>query len=523
MLPLVTVDEMRWCDETTIRKIGIPGVILMENAAAGVAQYVEKRFGPLKGEHVMVVCGKGNNAGDGFVVARHLHSAGAGVQVLMVASPRELKGDARTNFMILQRIAKENRDSLRIARFGSGKHEVGLQSSIIIDALFGTGFTGKPKKPYAVAIEWMNKLRAPIVSVDIPSGVNGTTGIAEGPAVKAKATITLGLPKIGLFCNQARDLVGELHVVDIGIPSSVVQRGRFKTFFVEPSDVSALLPQRPSVSHKYSIGKVLVIAGSKGYTGAAALCAEGALRAGAGAVVLCTPESIYPVLARKLTEVIVEPVPATSDGSLALSAKEKLKERIRWADVVIVGPGLSRNDETQELLRQLIAENKTRMLVDADALAAIRDLGISKLRKSKGEFILTPHAGEMSRLIGTPSNEIEMKRVEVGRAFARRTRQTLVLKGAPTVTATGDERVYVNSTGNPGMATVGSGDVLAGIIASLWAQGVPQEQAAVAGVYLHGLAGDLAAKKLGMASLVAHDLIDFLPVALQKVEGRGLR
>ncbi len=515
MQPLVTVDEMRWCDETTISRIGIPALILMENAGKGVAQFIQERFGSVDGRTIIVVCGKGNNAGDGFVAARHLHSDGAIVHVMLVALPNQLKGVAKSNFEILRRIAKKSSESLQLTRFNKKV----CKPFLIVDALFGTGFVGRPTKPYSDAIEWINRQRVPVVSVDIPSGVNGTTGFAEGPAVRATATVTLGLQKTGLLCNDARDLVGEIHVIDIGIPQSVVERGGFKTFLVEPSDVQSLLPKRPSTAHKYSVGKVFIIAGSKGYTGAAALCATAALRSGAGAVVLATPEAVYPILARKLSEVIVEPVASTDEGSIAKAAMEKLTDRIRWADVVVVGPGLSRNSETQQLLRELLLNNKSRMLVDADGLFAVAQVGTSLLKKSKGEFILTPHSGEMSRLNKMTAKEIEKKRIESARSFAQASNQTLVLKGAPTVTAGRSGIAYVNSSGNPGMATVGSGDVLAGIIASLWAQDLSSEDAALGGVFLHGLSGDIVARKIGEMSLVAHDLIDHLPAAFRQLGG----
>lgn len=518
MLPLLTLDQMRWCDETTIRSLGIPGLVLMENAGIRAAAVVTEEFGVRVGDRVAVICGKGNNAGDGFVVARQLSTIGVEVYVGLVSAPKDITGDAKTNFEILRRIARQN-ENIWIGSFALLRKK-DPRPRLIVDALFGTGFRGKPSSSFARAIEWINSLRVPVLSLDIPSGVNGDTGIAEGQAVRATMTITFGALKIGLVCNDARDLAGEIRIADISIPQSVFQRAGLSAGLVVIDDVRASLPMRPSTAHKYSVGKVLVVAGSKGFTGAAALCATAALRAGAGAVVLATPESVYPILARKLSEVIVEPVPSTKEGTMAAAAFDKVMERIRWADVTVVGPGLSRNPETQQTILRIIEANKSKMLVDADGLNALAEAGTDRLRKSRGRFILTPHTGEMARLTKQSSAAIEQHRVAVAQRVAQKLGHTVILKGAPTVTAADDGFAYVNPTGNPGMATVGAGDVLAGIVAALWAQGLTVDQASYCGVYLHGLAGDFAAQKLGQASVVAHDLIDYLPSAFEKVRGR---
>lgn len=523
MQTVVTAEEMRWCDKTSIRTYGIAGLLLMENAGKAAAQLCEQHFGPLANQQATIVCGKGNNGGDGFVVARHLLNVGARVVVVLMDSPKLLKGDAKTNFGILKKLQKESADSLRIQQFKRSMLSALSDSNIIIDAMFGTGFSGAVRQPYSDVIQWMNRQKAPVVSVDIPSGVNGTTGVVENLAVKAALTPTFGLLKTGLLCNQGRDHVGNVELVDIGIPHVVSRSLRFKTHLVEAGDVREMLPRRPSTAHKYNMGKVFVLAGSKGYTGAAALCATAVLRGGAGAVVLGTPESVYPVLAKKLTEPIVIPLPATSEGTIAKAGYDTILERANWADVVVVGPGLSQNPETQELICELVTHYSGNIVIDADGLNAIAKMGLKKGKGIKGEFILTPHSGEFSRLTGKSSKEIETSRIESARMFATATKGTIVLKGAPTATASADGSVYLNSTGNPGMATVGSGDVLTGLIAALWAQGMEQEAAAYSGVFLHGFAGDLASKAYGERSLVAHDLIDFLSQAFKDVELGGSR
>jgi hydroxyethylthiazole kinase-like uncharacterized protein yjeF len=518
MQTIVSAKEMRWCDETTIRKYGLPGLLLMENAGRGVADVALRQFGPLDGKNVLIFCGKGNNGGDGFVVARHLLTSRAIVTVVLLASAQQLEGDAKTNYQILDRLQRTGAHSLGIRLFSRAHLTKLPKPDLIIDAIFGTGFSGVVRQPYASAIEWVSKQGAPVLAVDIPSGVDGTTGVVANVAVKASHTVTFGLLKTGLLCNQGQDHVGKVHLIDIGIPEAVSSSKSLNTSLVEAIDIQRALPQRPSTANKYSVGKVFILAGSKGYTGAAYLCAMGALRAGAGAVMLGVPESVYPILARRLSEVIVKPLPSTSEGTVASGSLKFIREKTEWADTVILGPGLSTNAETQEVIRTIVSGYSGKAVVDADALRAVGALGLARLKRLKGRFILTPHAGEFSRLINLPAREIECKRMELVRKGATLSRATIVLKGGPTATGAADGRVYLNSTGNPGMATVGSGDVLTGIIASLWAQGMSEEAAAYSGVYLHGLSGDIAKEVYGERSVIAQDLIDQLPPAFKRIE-----
>ena len=519
MQRVVSASEMRWCDETTIKKYGIPSLLLMENAGRGVAQVAGGRFGPLRGEHVLIFCGKGNNGGDGFVVARHLLNAGARITIVLLASARELKGDAKTNFDILKRLQKTNSELLSMMPFTKALLSKLPKARVIIDAIFGTGFSGAVRGTYLTAIEWINRQGVPVLAVDIPSGVDGTTGVVINTAVKATCTATFGLLKTGLLCNQGQDHVGDLDVIDISIPDVVRRSRTLKTYLVEAGDLRSQLPHRPSTAHKYSVGKVFILAGSKGFTGAAYLCATAALRAGTGAVILGTPESVYPILGRRLTETIVTPLPSTGEGSVAQAARRIIEEKLAWADVAVIGPGLSTNAETQDLLVSLLLEYEGRLVIDADALRAIARIGMKHLKRLKSSFVLTPHSGELARLIDIPAKEIEINRIAVAREAASMSRATIVLKGGPTAVGADDGSVFLNSTGNPGMATVGSGDVLAGIVASLWAQGMEGPVAAYCGVYLHGLAGDFARDAYGERSVVAQDLIDKLPAAIKGVEG----
>jgi ADP-dependent NAD(P)H-hydrate dehydratase / NAD(P)H-hydrate epimerase len=517
MKHVVSSEEMRWCDETTITKYGIPGLLLMENAGYNIAEVIRRELSPLESKHILVICGKGNNGGDGFVAARMLFNSCAHINVVLLVSPSELKGDAKTNFKILQVLAKKS-ESLTIRRYSRQLPKVLPKPDIIVDAIFGTGFKGSVKKSFADVIKWINRQSAKIVAVDIPSGVDGTTGVAENCAVRADITVTFGCLKSGLLCNKGRELVGAVHVADIGIPHLVLEDKQLKTYLVERSDVKQSLPKRSIHAHKYSVGKVMVLAGSKGLTGAAALCCESAYRAGAGAVVLGTPEPMYPILARKLTETMVFPLPATNSGTLSLAALDKIREKLLWADVLVAGPGLSLNSETQQLLLKVLLEYRGRILIDADGLNALAAHGLSQLHSSRSQFILTPHVGEFSRLSKMPSKQIDEHRINAAREMAKINRMTIVLKGVPTIIASKDGSAILNSTGNPGMATAGTGDVLSGIIAGLWAQGMSDTAAAWVGVYLHGLSADIAAKKLGERSLVANDITEYLPSALQSVE-----
>jgi len=518
MRTIVSAEEMRWCDRTAIRSFGIPSILLMENAGRGSADALARFYGPLRDRQIVIVCGKGNNGGDGFVLARHLLNQGAVVAVFVTARRRELKGDALRTFDILSAIHKQTSDRLSITQ-ASAQSLSRVRPALVVDALLGTGFSGTLRPPLTTIVDWMNRQSVPVVSLDIPSGVNGTTGTMANKAVRATRTFTMGAVKTGLLCNSGAELSGTIETVDIGIPLDVYHSKRLQTFQMTASDVRLRLPRRERTAHKYGVGKIFVIAGSRGFTGAAALTAQAALRAGAGAVVLGTPESVYPILAKKLSEAIVIPLPATQAGSLSPDGLEVIEERIKWADVTVIGPGLSQNRETMKLVIKIVSDIRGKILLDADGLNAVASAGIRVLKKSKSEITITPHVGEFSRLSKIASADVEAQRIDHARGFSRDTRTTLVLKGAPTVTADAAGTAILNSTGNPGMATVGSGDVLSGIIAALWAQGMGQTQAAATGVWIHGKSGDLAADALGERSIVAQDLIDSLPHALQSVAG----
>lgn len=515
MQTLLSADEMHRCDGVVATVLGLNGLTLMENAGRGVAQWIQQRFGPLAGTTIAVFCGKGNNGGDGLVAARHLANSGALVNVILLDRPT--RGDAATNAAILRKTARLLPEVLSIHN-ATPSHFADLRPDLIVDAIVGTGFSGPVSKKYASIIDWINRQAVPRIAIDIPSGIHGTTGI--GPiAVKADYTLTLAAMKHGLLCNDGRDKCGLIEVLDIGIPGKILSDVKPPVRLVTRIDVRSCLPMRASTVHKYSAGKVYILGGSKGYTGAAVLAAASALRVGAGAVVLGVPESVYSIVAKKLTEVIVEPLPSTSKGSVSAAALDTIIGRMAWADTILIGPGLSQEEETGSLVRTLITRATGRLVLDADALTSMAGESRSILKKTGATCVLTPHTGECSHLIGIAAKEIDAKRIEHARAAAKMLGSIMVLKGAPTVTATPEGDVFVNSTGNPGMATVGSGDVLSGIITGLWAQGMDPVQAGYGGVYLHGSSGDIAAGKFGQRSVVAGDLITFLPDALTAVEG----
>ena len=518
---VVTSSEMRACDQHAVRTLKIPAIVLMENAGRGTVDCIESTFGPVCGKTILIFCGKGNNGGDGFVIARHLYNRGANVEVVLLGRFSELKRESKINFESIRMIAANclNDSMLRIHSFKSIKMLNLLpKTDLIVDAIVGTGFSGDVREPYRSVIKWINKADIKVVSVDIPSGVNADNGEVKNVAVKAHLTTTMGLKKIGLITCGGASYAGKIEVVDISIPRMIVPNKVVKTYLVGSTDVKNILPDRPLGAHKHSVGKIFVIAGSQGMTGAAAMTAASAMRSGAGAVILGVPQSIYPIVAKKLTEVMVEPLPCTSEGSVSLEAYDIIQKHICWADIIICGPGVSRNPGTREVIWKIVSECEKNILIDADGLNILSEkISVLQNRKS-GEVIITPHVGELSRLIGIPAVEIEKNRVDIARCVAKQFNLTLVLKGSPTVVADEDGNVFINSTGNPGMATAGMGDVLSGVIGGLWGQGMHRTAASYAGVYLHGRAGDFAKIKYGEKSLMAMDVHNFVPQAILELE-----
>jgi ADP-dependent NAD(P)H-hydrate dehydratase / NAD(P)H-hydrate epimerase len=513
--PVLTADEMRRVDRRAIGELGIPGGTLMENAGRGAAAVIQTALPglgvPRRGARVVVVCGKGGNGGDGFVVARLLKRAGHRVEVFLVAAPTEVRGEAALKLREMERRglpARPVEDGGMLGRALSGAH-------LVVDAMLGTGARGAPEPRVAAAIGRINASGRPVVALDVPSGVSADGAAAEGPAVRAVLTPTFAALKRGLVAGVGVTLAGRVVVVDIGVPPDEIARG-VATFALEASDVAPHFPARPRDSHKGSYGHLLVVAGSVGKTGAAALAARGAMRAGAGLVTVATAASAQPVVASVVLEAMSERLPETPAGTLASAAREALLELAERRDAVTLGPGLGLDEDTQALARALVFAVARPMVVDADALTALAG-HLDRLRSAPAPRCLTPHPGEMARMLGVTVAEVQRDRVATARHFATAWQTPVVLKGATSVIGAPDGTVLLNPTGNPGMASGGTGDVLAGVLGAFLARGLQASRALAAAVYLHGLAGDVAAERVGQESLVAGDVIEALPEAFRRV------
>jgi NAD(P)H-hydrate epimerase len=497
--PLLDAAAMRAVDRWAIEEQGVPSLQLMETAGSAVADAAEAVAGS---DPIRVVCGKGNNGGDGLVAARVLAERRREVDVVLLWDADELSPDSSAN---LGRYAGEplrpEPDQLRGLLAGSGA---------IVDAIFGTGFSGVPRDPAAAAIEVINGAGCPVVACDIASGVDAATGVASGGAVRATQTVTFHAAKLGHLIEPGRSHTGELTVADIGIPAGAPVPPAGGTIGVE---ILEGLPRREDRSNKFSSGNVLVVGGSRGLTGAVCMAAGAAIRAGAGYAAVAAPAELEPILEAKLTEVMTIGV-AGSEGSLEPQAATAILERSESADCVVLGPGLGRAPRAAELARELIASTEAPLLVDADGLNALgTDL---ELAAAGRPLVLTPHAGELGRLLGVDSGSVSAARLESAREAARRSGGLVVLKGTDTIVTDGD-RLAINALASPGLATAGTGDVLSGTIAALLARGVEPFEACAAGVLAHARAGRFAAERIGAAeSVVAMDVIEALPAGLAR-------
>jgi len=517
MLPVLTAAEMRAVDARATETLGIPGPRLMESAGAGAADLIARAFAPVRAKRVLVVCGKGNNGGDGFVVARRLRGKGARVQIALVARRGDVKGDAAVALGRWRGRVDEITDETGLGALVRGL----ARAHVVVDALLGTGLTGPARGLVASAIEAVNAGARPVVSLDLPSGLGADTGALLGPTVRAALTATFAGYKRSLLDHPGAARAGRVHVIDIGVPFAQVARG-IATFLVEESDVRAHFPRRPPDAHKGSYGHLLVVAGSIGKAGAAALAGRAALRSGVGLCTVATPASQQPIVAGLGAEYMTEPLAETEGRALSAGAKGRILELAARADAVALGPGISLDPETQELIRALVLEVDRPMVVDADALSALAG-GLDVLGRAAGPRVLTPHPGEMARMLGAAVPRVQADRLETARGFAARHRAYLALKGAGTVIAAPDGRVFVNPTGNPGMASGGSGDVLTGMVGAFLARGLDPLAALQAGCFLHGLAGDIAAGDRGEEGLIAGDIVEAIPAAMKPGKARGTR
>ena len=491
-MKLVFAKEMQSLDQQSAEQIGLPTMVLMENAGKAVAETAADFLEDCFGKNIVVFTGKGNNGGDGFAAARWLSNQGARVKVFLVSPWQELTGDAAAQLRICRKCGielfalKEDRGSWDVAEVSC------RQADLVIDAVLGTGFNGVLHGVQQRACGLMNSIAVPVVSIDVPSGVSADTGSADKNAVQADITVTMALAKPGLFLYPAAELSGEIIVADIGMPKILLERMDSKKFLLTENIACDLLPQRNGNCHKGEAGRVVITAGSPGFTGAAALCSEAAVKAGAGLVSLLTPLCSREVLAVKLTEIMVEGLIERMPGALGGGATGAV-----------------------QVIREILQSVEVPVIIDADALTALQGhVGI--LNTMRAPKVLTPHPGELGRLLDLEAAEVDARRLELAGKYAAEWDAVLVLKGAPTVIGCPDGNVYINTTGNSAMATGGSGDVLTGIIAGLAAQGISVQEAALAGVYMHGLAGDLASK--GIIGMAAGEISQYLPQARRIIE-----
>jgi len=507
-MKLVTAAEMRELDRRAAAEMGLPSLVLMENAGRTTYQVLRREFPVLNGP-VAVVAGRGNNGGDGFVVARHLANAGQKVAVFLLGHKAEVKGDARANLDILDWLGVEVVEVKGEGDLNPIAHRL-ARSGLIVDALLGTGLNAPVTGLMAAMIERLNQVRGPVLAMDIPSGLGADTGEPLGVAVKAEVTVTFGWPKIGQILPPGRDYVGRLWQVDLGLPQALAREVGVE--LAEAQDLRQLIPPRPFAAHKGTFGHLVLLAGSEGKTGAATLAAAGALRGGAGLVTVGVAASLNDILEVKLTEAMTLPLPeAPGARALGREALDPLLQFLADKTALVLGPGLGTHPDTQELVRHLVREARLPMVIDADGLNALAadPQGVKEI--AGPHMILTPHPGEMARMLGGSSREVQDDRLKATREAAARFGAVVVLKGAQTVVAAAEGLLSINPTGNPALASGGTGDVLTGLIGGFLAQRLSPWDAARLGVYLHGLAADYLAARQGPRGLIAGDLVTIFP------------
>ncbi len=512
---VLSPEEMTDLDQRTIRA-GYPEILLMEAAGQGVAALASdflQENNQSKAKTIMIFVGKGNNGGDGLVAARWLKQWGYQVKIILCSSSNSLQGINKKNYDLCK---LNNLQILTLSDFLAKQEVICNNSCLIIDSIFGTGLKGKVKNDYETVINLINSIPLPVLAVDIPSGIDGKTGKVLGCAVKADLTATMSFLKSGLLLYPGRSYSGRLNVIEIGIPARILNKSEpeYDLFSLDIQEAANLLPLRESNSHKGSYGKLLIAGGSTGMGGAPLLSAKAALKTGAGVVYTALPASIEKDLTGHFLETVTYPL-ADENGFFAQKAGEQLLERSEKMAGLVLGPGLGQKQSTAEFLSIILKNFHKPLLIDADGLNLIARNSLFSLLNTN--MIITPHPGEFARLTGYSIEEIEQNRLATASEFAFQNQITVVLKGAATVIAFPDGKSYINQTGNAGMATAGSGDVLSGMIGSLIVQGLAIDEAALLGVYLHGLAGDLAAADCTQYCLTANDIIKYLPRAFKKI------
>jgi NAD(P)H-hydrate epimerase len=514
---VVTAAEMQAIDRESIEVVGIPSLELMERAGQQVFGVIMERFAPLTDRKVLVVCGKGNNGGDGLVVARQLLNSGYQTEVILLGRPEDLSGDALANYA---RLKEEHGHRIHEAPNEEAVAKLSPHMEhydVIVDAIFGTGLTSPAKGHYAYAIGQINATEKPIVAVDMPSGLNTDVGAIIGEHIRADCTITFGLPKLGQVLYPAARHIGDLTVADIGFPENVIEEAQATGHLITPRTIRKAFAQREVEAHKGTYGHLLVISGSVGKGGACVLSCLGGLRAGAGLVTAAVAKSIFTEVSSVAVEAMTIPLPDTPEGTIAPEAAPMVTEELGRFNAVALGPGLTTHPKTVEFLKGVLPFIQAPLVIDADGCNAIAQLGTKALEGAKAPICLTPHPGEMARLLGTDAASVQSNRLAAARKAAKQYNAVVVLKGARTLVADQNGRMAINTTGNPGMASGGTGDVLTGLIGGFCARGLELFEACQAGVYIHGHAGDLAAKEVGEIALIASDLLAALPRAIYQI------
>jgi len=512
-MQIVTASEMQQMDRETIESFGLPGRVLMENAGRGVVDVLVKAFPTItsfgRNQRIGIVAGRGNNGGDGFVIARYLSGMGASVSVYLFSDRAAVRGDAAANLKLL--------DALNVPVFeitdpsSLALHHTGMcQQEIWVDALLGTGLNAEVKGLFRAVIEFLNSLNRPVIAVDIPSGLNADTGMICGACIQAHTTVTFGFAKIGHILFPGAGVTGRLEIIDIGIPAHIVQRVGPGHHILTPESIARAFPQRAPTSHKGSNGHVLVVGGSTGKSGAAAMSGLAALRSGAGLVTLAIPKGLNAIIQSQIPEIMTAPMDGRKEGMWDESLCEGIREQLQGKKCLAMGPGMGAFSETRKLVLEILRGLSIPVVLDADGLNCVCG-HLEVLKGLKAPAILTPHPGEMSRLTGESVSDIQADRIGAARRFSQAHQVHLVLKGARTVIAHPDGTVYINLTANPGMATGGMGDVLTGVIAGLLAQGLGPEAASHAGVYLHGKAADALFESMGPFGFLASEVAGALP------------
>lgn len=507
---------IRDIDRVAVEKYCILGLQLMENAGRGAADIISGELGGAPGAKAAVFAGKGNNGGDGYVAARHLHNAGIEVTVYSLCALDELKGDAAANASSWKKMGGEVKELLSIEAVKAASGSI-VKCDTVIDAIFGTGLSDEVTGHYGEAIRQLNSLAKKIVSLDIPSGINATTGAVLGEAVRAHVTATMAMPKLGLLLYPGRAHAGRVEVVDIGVPREAIEDPSIRWNLLGHSDMSRILKPRKSESHKSSHGHLLVLGASPGMTGAAYMAGAAALRAGAGLVTVGVPESLHDIMEVKTTEVMTIGLPETG-RRLGTAAYEDIRRLTANKTALVIGPGAGTSEELMKLIGLILQDIHIPVVIDADGLNSFAPR-ISSLKEMKAQVVLTPHPGEMSRLLNMKIQAIQADRIGAAEKLAGMTGATVVLKGAYTVIACPDGQIYLNPTGNPGLATAGTGDILAGMLGAFLAQGYGPFEASAAAVYIHGLAGDEAKSTSGELGMIATDLLEFIPRIVNSFAG----